>query len=135
MELLLVRVWHKIEKRMLYTDWGSFRNWYEAPEGGRVICGRGFDGERLVLSEPMLFTGFKAAGKVLIFDKDVIQIDIEGEKYITEVFWDDGGWSIRVEEDYIPYLGVWYAEDNIIVLGNLFENPELKSQLSVRSMN
>jgi hypothetical protein len=53
------RAWDYRNKRMVWTDWGSFRNWYDDEKCGKVVCARGSDQEHDDFSSPMQFTGLK----------------------------------------------------------------------------
>lgn len=103
---------HKIKYRaydlkkdqMLYTDWDSFRNWYDAEKLGVAVIERGDENEKRRLSKPMQFTEF--------YDKNS-----------EELYEDD-----LVLATYVEKLGEWpeFNFKNIIQFNSIFQVKKIK---------
>lgn len=48
-QVFIFRRWWEKEKRFLYFDLNSFRNYYDSPVGGKVVCQR--DGDCLLFHD------------------------------------------------------------------------------------
>ena len=116
------RAWDKEDERMVYTDWGSFRNWYNESIGGKVVVNRGRDGEKLRMSEPMQFTGLHDKNGKEIWEGDVVRTTSPSDALTFRVG------IIEYREGYFS-VGGWYPwtrnAEACEVLGNIYENPEL----------
>ncbi len=144
------RAWDKVGKRMVYQDWNSFRNWYSESNVGKVVYARGFDGEKLTLSEPMQFTGLLDKNGKEIWEGDILQSQFSsGEiEWVGEVVWtesermDNGyncsnknyGWHVKTK-GFTAILRTYQklkvceeriaGNGGIFVVGNHYENPGL----------
>jgi uncharacterized phage protein (TIGR01671 family) len=137
------------EKRMLYTDWNSFRNWYDTSDyKGRVVKERGFQSESVLMSKPMQYTTLKDLNGLEIFERDIVK-------------WNDGAsfgkerWRVAVVEikngtttftivkntmheltadegDVFEQGGFSYSDtqNHLIVCGNTIENLDLLDGIS-----
>ena len=145
------RAWDKEKKMMLYTDWDSFRNWYDEPWIGRVVHERGWLEEELVMSDPMQYTGLKDKNGVEIYEGDIVgwkNIVFESDKlYKGFVIMSEGFWGVvelrkhKIPKETLDFLkntnnenmiNHFYdmnlfalVDDELQILGNIFENPEL----------
>lgn len=124
---------------MVYSDWWSFRNWYDKEKGGKVTFERSND-ERLYLSEPQQFTGLKDKNGKEIYEGDLLSHF--GKTY--EVKWDEKmaafqtqnikdnvdcdffnwGNTPSLQTKDVPQFGEQDGA-NCEVIGNIWENPEL----------
>ena len=74
------------------------------------------------------FTGLLDAGGREIYEGDIIKL--EGSPYTYEVVWNKWQWGIDskgVVTDFIQGF-TSAVEDRAIIIGNIFENPELLKQ-------
>lgn len=60
---------------MLYTDWNSFRNWYDESGIGKVVVERGYKYEKREMSDPMEFSGKFLEDKTEIYEGDLIEAE------------------------------------------------------------
>lgn len=121
------RAWKQDEKYML--DWRELKNMQT--DLTFVIKDYSiFDDEKLIL---MQSTGLRDKNGVLIFEGDVVDIDL-GLNFIV-VFY-QGGWHLEDLEglDSVgrELLFVW--KNRVKILGNKFENPELLKRFWVGSL-
>ena len=74
----------------------------------------------------MQYTGLKDKNGKEIYEGDVVKADIDGATYIT--YWEEKeiGFRFRQSNDLNePYLTVGLPIDDIEIIGNIYENPEL----------
>ena len=128
MRYLKFRTWNENTLQMLYTDWNSFRNWYDLPTGGHVIYGRGFDGEKIILSEPMQYTGLKDMRNVEIYEGDILK---DNYSRILLVEWYKYCFSFKAvtETNFLRARDIfqWFEDRKTFpeIIGNKYANPEL----------
>lgn len=114
-------------KRMVYTDWKSWRNWYSDMRGGKVAYGRGGIIET-TLSDPMQYTGLKDKNRKEIYESDIVKTvnNYHNGDRVGVVTWEVNGYFIVQEKDlYCPGIDSSDHSPNIEVIGNLYETPEL----------
>lgn len=72
------------------------------------------------------YTGLRDKNGTKIFEGDIVNIsDFDGGHKIGEVVYNDGACCYRIWGDLFDYgLGI-YQDDNIEVIGNIYDNPEL----------
>ena len=117
------RAWEKDKKEMFYFGLNCLDisimtdKWGESPQD------KGF--------EIMQFTGLKDKNGKEIYESDYVFIEdfYIGDKIQIggkcEVKWNEDGFSLFIEDEYI--CGLWDAVNNYSgeVIGNIYENPEL----------
>ena len=125
---LKFRAWNENTLQMLYTDWNRFRNWYDLPTGGKVIYGRGFDGEKIILSEPMQYIGKQDQSNVEIYEVDILEDDY-GRILLVEKHKFCFCFKAISKTNFVRACGItqWFENSEALpkIIGNAFENPEL----------
>lgn len=105
MRVIKVRAWDREEKRMVYNlEW--------------IWCGSA----KSVRYVYMLFTGLKDKNNREIYDGDILMYPDKRRR--KKVVVEYGIWYC---EEYGTYVGFRVDEDyrNMVVVGNIYENPEL----------
>jgi uncharacterized phage protein (TIGR01671 family) len=129
---LRVRAFCKHKKRMLYQDWGSFRNWYTEHHLGFAVIERDFPHEKTDMSEPMLFSGVEDRLGKPIYENDIVKywwggtlsygiVELKNNECIG-----DSGWHIKTWCGDSPYgYDCESIEWNCLeVVGNTYENED-----------
>jgi len=77
----------------------------------------------------MQFTGLKDKNGKEIYEGDIVEMDYN-KRYQGSVYWDtDNIWAIswnKKAEDYNYRMFVFSTDKDFKVIGNIYENPELK---------
>ena len=74
------------------------------------------------------FTGLKDRNGKEIYESDILKSTEKPSTGINgafKVIFDEGAFSLEVEEDYWPYLCEAFPEQYCEVIGNIHENPDL----------
>ena len=119
----------------------EFRAWHKKYEYMARVADISFNRERINLNaadigsfddiELMQYTGLKDKNGVKIFEGDIVQINDDwdtygmnaGEKY--EIYFYAGGFRCKPKYN-AKSKGYWLDDGNdVVVLGNIYENPEL----------
>ena len=109
-------------KRLLSNDW-EYGNLIQRPDGGHFIETGDL---RLCPVQDFSvgqFTGLLDKNGKEIFEGDVFHL---GDPRITYVvFWIDCGLKAKQIGSYGSFCGVTYWADNLTIVGNIHDNPEL----------
>lgn len=113
------RAWHKKEKKMgkviqIQTE--------DAFHGGQKVQVLGMLDKEVLIKDVILMqsTGLKDKNGKEIFEGDIVKFG----NIIDEVYWDKGSF-------WVHYFRIGSNED-IIILGNIHENPELMSEKNTK---
>lgn len=96
----------------------------------RVMCIYDGNGDCIVDIDTIgQFTGLHDKNGNEIYEGDIIQLQCKENKYNCLVDWNInlGAWCISINNKCLGVkpLGEWLREDSFIVIGNIFDNPEL----------
>jgi len=124
MRKLKFRAWDKLEKRFIYPDKG-YQGHYVLDLNGRFQnLQNGSGGDEYVVQQ---FTGEYDKNKKEIYEGDIIRSYSEefiNDNYEGEVVFADAAFHVKIDDK--TYTGLWSGDD-IEVIGNVFETPELLS--------
>ena len=104
------RAWDKINKRMIIAM------------NNETICMSVFTGDRINEYNAMQYTGLKDKNDVEIYEGDIVNL---GTKNNFEVVYDLSSFSLRKNNGILCLLEIPYRNGDIVVIGNIYENPEL----------
>lgn len=118
----IFRRWWEKEKRFLYFDLNSFRNYYDSPVGGRVVCQRGDEIDRQ-LGPFQMFIGKYDKSGVMIFVGDYLA----GPYGRDLIVYDDKTQSVQAKEldSDIYYSAIDVPFDESLVDGHYFNELEV----------
>ncbi|CAM3000644.1 YopX family protein [Hathewaya histolytica] len=147
------KAWDKKNKTMAYSDDGNQGYGWFTDNSGCMLCVRIEERRDIKLNNIMQYTGLKDKNGKEIYEGDIIKFLWEEDSCWGEageykgyiafnqgVFeivyigrdkirkYPGGGWSENNTEDDIKSFLVWTGEENIEVIGNISENPELCSK-------
>lgn len=96
----------------------------------KVMCIYDGNGDCIVNIDTIgQFTGLHDKNGNDIYEGDIIQLQCKENKYNCLVDWNInlGAWCISIDNKCLGVkpLGEWLREDSFIVIGNIFDNPEL----------
>lgn len=130
MKIIKFRAWNKNIDPMVYTDWNSFRNWYNQSTGGKVVYGRGFDGEKIILSEPMQYIEKEDNHKKELYEGDIVKwINNYGDENIGWIMYNKAIACfniVLIKGSYLPfYTGSIrsFGWNELEIIGTIYENP------------
>jgi uncharacterized phage protein (TIGR01671 family) len=106
------RVWNK-EMETMSSNWFALNCLVHHEEGKKS----------LIKNVVMQFTGLKDKNGVEIYEGDICRLD-SWTPSICEVLFDRGGFCFRSNVNDSYYNDCKYLE-NSVVIGNIYENPEL----------
>ncbi|RQP14360.1 MAG: hypothetical protein EAS48_01800 [Chryseobacterium sp.] len=134
MRTIKFRVWDKELKK--------YRSEKDGDYSLGVLSGkvRGIYGERFPQMEVQQFTGLTDKNGKEIYEGDILEdVILDGSKRFYKVFYKKGGLVINIHQDdfkkdnplfYEPIADMQtsgFIEQNCIIIGNIYENPELLS--------
>ena len=110
------RAWHPSNKEMvIFDNEKASKDHYIARHLLLLMANKSVQGKDLL----MQFTGLTDKNGVDIYERDIVDVLIDGERFIIDVSFDVdrdlNGWNV------IPQ----HVNDGIEVIGNIHQNPEL----------
>jgi uncharacterized phage protein (TIGR01671 family) len=136
MREILFRAYSKTLKEYIVKEFSIFGEWLTFDMFGQFISENWgkykeyYDSKLLAVNDFVIeqFTGFTDKNGNKIFEGDILYIeDDDGNKYVTQVWYERGGLVIDVkgcDYDYtvIGWLEYYYSME---IIGNIHDNPEL----------
>jgi uncharacterized phage protein (TIGR01671 family) len=125
MKIPKFRVWHKIVKYMADVEIINFN------DAMAMICQNSnpMNSRWVALAdcELMQYTGHDDKNKIPIYEGDILNIDNDGDEYITHVRDEQGTLAVDVIGYEYNYTSLGWIDDwcEKEVIGNIHQNPEL----------
>lgn len=115
------RAWDCLKKEMITNPEELHSNCFNETDNG-FHCG--YMADDWNSCDLMQYAGVKDCNFVEIYEGDIVKVTIDEEEFkAQEIVFDDGAFSINIPADnHCPCL---YYADEIEIIGNIHQNPEL----------